>query len=129
MPFFPGDPRPVVQKFVQGFSAKFGAQPDAYNGRAYDTFILLAAVMRQFGAERGRSRRVWQDQGCAERRLRHRRFDPATRRVANPFVSRIMVKDGKWAAWDGKTRQRSSRAAGDQLWRMRRGQVSASRGR
>ena len=52
MPFFPGDPRPVVQKFVQGFSAKFGSQPDAYNGRAYDTFILLAIAMRQFGAER-----------------------------------------------------------------------------
>jgi hypothetical protein len=29
-------------------------------------------------------------------------FDTATRRVANPFVSRIMVKDGNWAAWDGK---------------------------
>ena len=52
VPFFPDDPRPVVQKFVKSFEAKFGAQPDAYNGRAYDTFILLAAVMRQFGADR-----------------------------------------------------------------------------
>ena len=28
-------------------------------------------------------------------------FDPATRRVADPFVSRIVVKDGKWAAYEG----------------------------
>ena len=42
---------------MQGFTAKFGGQPDAYNGRAYDTFILLAAVMRQFGVERDRRSR------------------------------------------------------------------------
>ena len=52
VPFFPDDPRPLVQKFVKSFEAKFGAQPDAYNGRAYDTFILLAEVMRQFGTDR-----------------------------------------------------------------------------
>jgi len=28
-------------------------------------------------------------------------FDTATRRVADPFVSRIVVKDGKWAAYEG----------------------------
>jgi branched-chain amino acid transport system substrate-binding protein len=104
VPFFPGDPRPVVQKFVQGFSAKFGSQPDAYNGRAYDTFILLAATMRQFGAERGKIK-----EGLAKIKdvpsvvYGAVSFDPATRRVANPFVSRIMVKDGNWAAWDGKS--------------------------
>ena len=52
VPFFPDDPRPLVQNFVKSFEAKFGDEPDAYNGRAYDTFILLAAVMRQFGADR-----------------------------------------------------------------------------
>jgi len=104
VPFFPGDPRPVVQKFVQGFSAKFGSQPDAYNGRAYDTFILLATAMRQFGAERGKIR-----EGLAKIKdvpsvvYGSVTFDPATRRVANPFVSRITVKDGNWVAWDGKT--------------------------
>ena len=108
VPFFPGDPRPVVQKFVQGFSAKFASQPDAYNGRAYDTFVLLAATMRQFGAERGKLK-----EGLAKIKdvpsvvYGSVSFDPTTRRVANPFVSRIMVKDGNWAAWDGKiyTRQ------------------------
>jgi branched-chain amino acid transport system substrate-binding protein len=103
VPFFPGDPRPLVQTFVHGFNAKFGSQPDAYNGRAYDTFILLAATMRQFGTERGKIK-----EGLAKIKdvpsvvYGSVTFDPATRRVANPFVSRIMVKDGNWAAWDGK---------------------------
>ena len=58
VPFLPGDPRPTVQRFVTGFTAMFGVAPDAYNGRAYDTFILLATVMRQFGAERVTSRNL-----------------------------------------------------------------------
>ena len=37
---------------MKNFEAKFGEQPDAYNGRAYDTFILLGAAMRQFGTDR-----------------------------------------------------------------------------
>ena len=28
-------------------------------------------------------------------------FDTETRRVANPIVSRIEVKNGKWAAYEG----------------------------
>ena len=28
-------------------------------------------------------------------------FDTETRRVANPLVSRIEVKNGKWAAYEG----------------------------
>src|SRR5947209_8174909 len=52
VPFFPEDPRPLVQTFTKNFIAKFSSEPDAYNARAYDTFILLASVMRQFGTER-----------------------------------------------------------------------------
>ena len=33
-------------------------------------------------------------------------FDPATRRVADPLREPDQVKDGKWAAWDGKTSAR-----------------------
>jgi branched-chain amino acid transport system substrate-binding protein len=52
VPFFPGDPRPLVQAFVKNFTAKFNAEPDAYNGRAYDTIALLAELMRQYGTDR-----------------------------------------------------------------------------
>ena len=100
VPFFPDDPRPVVQKFVTGFEAKFSAQPDAYNGRAYDTMILLAAVMREFGTDR---------KAIADGLAKIKdvpsvvygtvTFDTNTRRVANPFVSRITIENGKWVAW------------------------------
>jgi branched-chain amino acid transport system substrate-binding protein len=102
VPFFPDDPRPIVQKFVKSFEAKFGAQPDAYNGRAYDTFILLAAVMRQFGIDRKAIK-----EGLAKIKdvpsvvYGKVAFDAATRRVADPLVSRITVKDGKWVAYEG----------------------------
>ena len=102
VPFFPDDPRPLVQKFVKSFEAKFGAQPDAYNGRAYDTVILLAAVMRQFGTDR---KAIQQGLGKIKDVpsvvYGSVTFDTETRRVANPLVSRIEVKNGKWAAYEG----------------------------
>ena len=102
VPFFPDDPRPVVQKFVKSFEAKFGAQPDAYNGRAYDTFILLAEVMRQFGTDRKAIKEgLGKIKDVPSVVYGKVAFDPATRRVADPFVSRIVVKDGKWAAYEG----------------------------
>ena len=102
VPFFPDDPRPVVQKFVKSFEAKFGAQPDAYNGRAYDTFILLAEVMRQFGTDRKAIQEgLGKIKDVPSVVYGKVAFDPATRRVADPFVSRIVVKDGKWAAHEG----------------------------
>jgi branched-chain amino acid transport system substrate-binding protein len=100
VPFFPDDPRPEVQKFVKAFVAKFGEQPDAYNGRAYDTFILLAAVMRQSGITRQAIKDgLTKISGVPSVVFGAVTFDPKTRRVANPIVSRIKVEDGKWVAW------------------------------
>jgi branched-chain amino acid transport system substrate-binding protein len=102
VPFFPDDPRPQVQEFVKKFVAKHNEQPDAYNGRAYDTFILLAAVMRQFGTDR---KSIQQGLGKIKDVpsvvFGKATFDPATRRVADPIVSRIEVKNGKWTAYEG----------------------------
>ena len=83
VPFFPDDPRPTVQKFVQGFDAKFAVEPDAYNGRAYDTFDPAGrGHARSSAPNAARSRKGWQDQGRAERRLRlrHLRSGDAPRR-------------------------------------------------
>ena len=102
VPFFPGDPRPQVQKFVKAFEAKFKDEPDAYNGRAYDTFILLAAVMKQFGVDRKAIKEgLGKIKDVPSVVYGTVTFDVATRRVANPFVSRIEVKNGKWAAYEG----------------------------
>jgi branched-chain amino acid transport system substrate-binding protein len=102
VPFFPGDPRPQVQTFVKAFEAKFKEEPDAYNARAYDTFILLAAVMRQFGIER---KAIQQGLGKIKDvpSVVYGKvvFDTTTRRVADPFVSRVEVKGGKWTAYEG----------------------------
>lgn len=100
VPFFPDDPRPVVQAFVKGFAAKYGEQPDAYNGRAYDTMILLAAVMRLAGTGRADIKEgLGKISGVPSVVYGSVKFDPATRRVANPVTSRIKVENGKWVAW------------------------------
>jgi len=102
VPFFPDDPRPLVQTFVKNFVKKFGEQPDAYNGRAYDTIILLGAVMRQFGTDRKAIKEgLGKIKDVPSVVYGKVAFDTQTRRVANPFVSRIEVKDGKWAAYEG----------------------------
>ena len=87
---------------MKNFIAKFGDEPDAYNGRAYDTMILLASVMRQFGTERKAIKEgLGKIKDVPSVVYGKVAFDTETRRVANPLVSRIVVKDGKWAAWDG----------------------------
>jgi branched-chain amino acid transport system substrate-binding protein len=101
VPFFPEDPRPVVQKFVKSFVAKYGTQPDAYNGRAYDTMILLASVMRQFGADRKSIQEgLGKIKDVPSVVYGTVQFDPETRRVANPYVTKLIVKGGKFTAWD-----------------------------
>jgi branched-chain amino acid transport system substrate-binding protein len=102
VPFFPDDPRPAVQKFVTSFKAKFGAEPDAYNGRAYDTIILLGTVMRQFGTGRKQIQEgLGKVKDVPSVVFGKASFDLATRRVADPLVSRIEVRDGKWVAYEG----------------------------
>jgi branched-chain amino acid transport system substrate-binding protein len=102
VPFFPEDPRPLVQTFTKSFVAKFSSEPDAYNARAYDTFILLASVMRQFGTDRKAIKEgLGKIKDVPSVVYGKATFDPATRRVADPFVSRIEVKGGKWTAYEG----------------------------
>jgi branched-chain amino acid transport system substrate-binding protein len=102
VPFFPEDPRPLVQTFTKSFVAKFSSEPDAYNARAYDTFILLASVMRQFGTDRKALKEgLGKIKDVPSVVYGKATFDIATRRVADPFVSRIEVKNGKWAAYEG----------------------------
>lgn len=103
VPFFPEDPRPIVQTFVKGFQAKYGTEPDSYNARAYDAMFLLAEVMRQYGPDR---------QAVAEGLAKIKdvpsvvygsvTFNPATRRVEKPLAIRLVVRDGKFTLWTGK---------------------------
>jgi branched-chain amino acid transport system substrate-binding protein len=102
--FFPGEQRPAVQTFVRLFREKFGAgEPDAYVARGYDAMVLATAVLRAGGPTR---------QGAHDALATIRdvpsvvygsiTFDVASRRVRQPAIAYLMVRDGKFVAWDGK---------------------------
>src|SRR5580658_7739497 len=101
--FFPGDSRPEVQTFVQKFRAKYNEEPDDFNAVAYDTIILLAAVMDEYGVDRTAIR-----DGLAEIKdvpsviYGKATFDPQTRRVAGARAVYLVVKNGQFMLWDGK---------------------------
>jgi branched-chain amino acid transport system substrate-binding protein len=101
--FFPSEPRAEVQKFVQSFQAKYNEEPDSFAAGAYDTIILVAEVIRQYGAERKAIR-----DGLAAIKdvpsviYGKVQFDPETRRISGPRNINLVVKDGQFVVWDGK---------------------------
>jgi branched-chain amino acid transport system substrate-binding protein len=101
--FFPADPRPEVQKFVQDFKAKYGVDPDSFNAGAYDTVVLLAEVIKQFGADRKAIHDgLGQIKDVPSVIYGKVSFDTATRRVNDARRVYLVVKDGKFTIWDGK---------------------------
>ncbi len=101
--FFPGDTRPEVQAFVNTFRDRYHEEPDDFNAVAYDTIILLANVIDKYGTDRTAIRN-----GLAQIKdepsviYGKATFDPETRRVAGARAIYLIVKDGKFALWDGK---------------------------
>jgi branched-chain amino acid transport system substrate-binding protein len=101
--FFPGDSRPEVKSFVEKFRTKYGEEPDDFNAVAYDTIILLAAVIDKYGTDRTAIR-----DGLAQIKdvpsviYGKATFDPQTRRVAGTRAVYLVVKNGALVLWDGK---------------------------
>jgi branched-chain amino acid transport system substrate-binding protein len=99
--FFPEDTRPEVRDFVARFKARYNEEPDDFNAVAYDTIILLAAVLDRYGIDR----KAVHD-GLAEIRdvpsviYGKASFDPRTRRVAGAGAVYLVVKDGRFVLWD-----------------------------
>lgn len=102
--YFPDDPRPQVRDFVARFKAKYGKEPDAFNAYAYDTVILMAAVMREFGADRKSIH-----DGLAKVKdvpsviFGKTTFDTQTRRVTGAKNVELVVRDGRFTLWEGGT--------------------------
>jgi branched-chain amino acid transport system substrate-binding protein len=100
--FFPAEPRPEVQNFVTKFRARYNEDPDTFNAVAYDTIVLFAAVIDKYGTDRTAIR-----DGLAEIKdvpsiiFGKATFDSETRRVAGARAVYLVVKDGKFALWDG----------------------------
>lgn len=55
-PFTALDPRPAAQKFVAAYRERFGADPDGNSALAYDAVQVMAAGLREVGADRERLR-------------------------------------------------------------------------
>ena len=78
------------------------ARRDFYVARAYDAVILLATVMRQFGATRaGVHDGLKQVRDVPSVLFGRVQFDPETRRVRHPASIDLVVKNGAFAVWDG----------------------------
>ena len=100
--FFPGDPRPEVQSFVQRYKAKYNADPDTFAARAYDAMILAAEVIRRYGPTRSAAHDGFAKiDNVPSVIFGEFHFDPQTRRVAGAKNLDLVVKDGKFALWDG----------------------------
>ena len=109
-PFSPADPRPEVQAFVSKFQSRFGREADAFNVYAYDAMIMAHAAIGRAIADKGEpDRRAIRDAMGEVRDVPSvifgkATFDPETRRIANPKYTRLVVKGGKFVAWDGVTK-------------------------
>jgi branched-chain amino acid transport system substrate-binding protein len=99
--FFPGDPRPEVQRFVTAYKAKYNEDPDLFAAIAYDAIGILAAAIREGGATRqGIHDGLGKIHDIPSVIYGKLTFD-ADRRVAHPQQTRIIVRNGQFAAWSG----------------------------
>lgn len=100
--FFPGEPRPEVQRFVQGFEAKYHREPDAFNAFAYDAVVIAAAALRTGGTTRqGVHDALPKLHDVPSVVFGKATFDPNTRRVVGVKSINLVVRDGQWALLDG----------------------------
>jgi branched-chain amino acid transport system substrate-binding protein len=96
--FFPGDPRPEVQRFVHGFEAKYHREPDAFNAFAYDATIIAAYALRTGGLDRKGVRDALPKlHDVPSVVFGKANFDPTTRRIAGVKSIDLVVRNGQWA--------------------------------
>lgn len=102
--FFPEEPRAEVQNFVKRFRAKYNREPDAFNVYAYDAVIYTAAAINAAGKADRRAIRdaFYKVKDVPSVVFGKANFDPQSRRVIGVKSVDLVVKDGKWAVWDGK---------------------------
>jgi branched-chain amino acid transport system substrate-binding protein len=98
--FFPDSPREEVRTFVTAFQDKYGEDPDAFSAFAYDAVIMVAAIMRQYGATReGIKEGIAEIEDVPSVIFGKASFNPETRRIAEPQAVRLVVEDGAFAIY------------------------------
>lgn len=96
--FFPGDPRPEVQRFVQGFKAKYHREPDAFNAFAYDAVVIAADALRTGGTTRqGVHDALPKLHDVPSVVFGKATFDPRTRRIDGVKSIDLVVRERQWA--------------------------------
>jgi branched-chain amino acid transport system substrate-binding protein len=103
--FFPGEPRAEVQRFVLGFRAKYGKEPDAFNAYAYDAVQFAAAALRQAGPQadrKGVRDALYKIKDVPSVVFGKATFDPQTRRVIGVRSVHLVVRHGQWGVADGQ---------------------------
>ena len=107
--FFPEEPRPEVQTFVKKYAERYKEEPDTFSAYGYDTIILMADVMRQFGTTRADIHaglgKIKDSPSVIFGKVS---FDLETRRVSGARTVDMQVKGGKFTVWDGKPAIKSS---------------------
>ena len=94
--FFPEDPRPDIQRFVQAYKQRYGEAPDQYAARAYDAVKVVAWGAEQGGATREGIRKAFiSGQSIPSLLFGSFKFD-AERRVAHYDEALITVKKDKF---------------------------------
>ncbi|MBT9385414.1 ABC transporter substrate-binding protein [Pseudooceanicola sp. CBS1P-1] len=92
--------RPEVEHFVAAFKETYGQGPSHFAAMAYDTFNLLAAVMREYGTSREDVKEGLGKITDAKSVIFPKvSFDPETRRISDPSVTELVVQDGGYTVY------------------------------
>ena len=97
--FYPGDPRPEVQRFVEKYREKYNEDPDTFSAVAYDGIKILAQVMREYGTERKAIRDGLEAIRDLDTVLYGKASFGPDRRLENPHFVNLIVQNGKFELW------------------------------
>lgn len=100
--FLVDDPAPRVKRYVDAFKAKYGEAPDLFATVAYDGVYIIAAALKEAGADRAKIKAALSTITDVPSVLFGPvKFNPATRRFDNPKGAQLIVKNGLFVPWDG----------------------------
>ena len=101
--FTQDDPRPEVQAFARKWRARYHEDLDYFAVHAYDSLKVAAAVITLGGPDRTAVRdafaRIKDVPSVIYGKVT---FNPANRRVDEFLGARLVVRNGKFAVWDGR---------------------------
>lgn len=95
---------PTVKAFVAAFKKKYPKETDvtSFEAGAYDALNVAVAAAKAGGTSREGILKGFQEVKDVPSVVYGKiTFDPSTRRVASPQLTPVILKDGKWAAYNG----------------------------